>query len=52
MLLEEEGISLDDEQAACVLSQIHVGDVDSENISSMLTLMEGCGITLTDLVPG
>jgi len=52
MLLEEEGISLDDEQAACLLSQIQVGDVDSEDISAMLTLMEGCGITLTDLVQG
>ena len=51
MLLEEEGISLDDEQAACLLSQIQVGDVDSEEMSAMLTLMEGCGITLTDLVP-
>jgi len=51
MLLEEEGISLDDEQAACLLSQIQVGDVDSEDMSAMLTLMEGCGITLTDLVP-
>ncbi len=51
MLLEEQGISLDDEQAACLLSQVQAGDVDSEDVSAMLTLMEGCGITLTDLAP-
>ncbi len=50
-LLEEEGVTLDDEQAACLLSQIQVGDVDSDDISELVTLMDACGITLTDLVP-
>lgn len=52
MLLDQEGIALDDEQAACLLSQIHVGDVDPDDMNVMLSLMEGCGITLTDLLPG
>lgn len=51
MLLEQEGISLNDEQAACLLSQIQAGGVDTSDMSAMLALMEGCGIALTDLLP-
>lgn len=52
MLLDQEGIALDDEQAACLLSQIQAGGVDPDDMDAMLGLMEGCGITLTDLLPG
>jgi hypothetical protein len=53
LLLEQEGITLDDEQAACLLSHIGSGgDIDTEDIGALLALLDSCGITLTDLLPG
>ena len=51
MLLEQEGITLDDQQAACLLSSIGAGGFDEEDLSALFEVMESCGITLIDLVP-
>ena len=51
-LLEEQGITLDDAQAACLLSHIGTeGEIDTEDTAALLSLLDSCGITLTDLVP-
>lgn len=51
-LLAEQGVTLDDQQAACVLSEIiRGGDLDSDDLDSVFGLLEACGISLTDLVP-
>lgn len=53
-LLAEEGITLDDQQAACLLSQIDAGAIDldaTDDLATVFTALEACGITLTDLIP-
>jgi hypothetical protein len=51
-LLEEQGITLDDAQAACLLSHIGAeGEIDTEDTAALLELLDSCGITLTDLLP-
>jgi hypothetical protein len=51
-LLEEQGITLDDAQAACLLSHIGTeGDIDTEDTAALFELLDSCGITLTDLLP-
>lgn len=53
-LLAEEGITLDDQQAACLLGQIKAGAIDfddADDFSAVITVLESCGVTLTDLIP-
>ena len=52
VLLQEQGITLDDAQAACLLSQIGSnGQIDTSDTAALLQLLDSCGITLSDLVP-
>ena len=51
MLLEQQVITLDDQQAACLLSSIDAGTVDPNDTDALMAQMEACGILLTDLVP-
>ena len=52
VLLEEQGITLDDAQAACLLSHIGTeGEIDTEDTAALIELLDSCGITLTDLLP-
>jgi hypothetical protein len=52
VLLEEQGITLDDAQAACLLSHIGTeGEIDTEDTAALLELLDSCGITLGDLLP-
>jgi hypothetical protein len=52
VLLQEQGITLDDAQAACLLSHIGTGaQIDTEDTAALLQLLDSCGITLSDLVP-
>jgi hypothetical protein len=52
VLLEEQGITLDDAQAACLLSHIGAeGEIDTEDTAALLELLDSCGIALTDLLP-
>ena len=44
---EQYGIELTPEQASCLLDNI--SGIDPEDLSAMLTLMEQCGISLSDL---
>ena len=52
-VLAEEGITLDDQQAACLLSQIEAGTVDpnSDDLLAVVEVLGVCGIELSDLVP-
>jgi hypothetical protein len=51
MLLEQQGVTLDDVQAACLLTHTSAGTVDPSEMQTILEVMELCGISVTDLVP-
>lgn len=52
VLLQEQGITLDDAQASCLLSHVGTsGQIDTDDTAALFELLDSCGIMLDDLVP-